>query len=320
MHLFVVPNPGPAHALYFGTYEYTKEHMSKYIINNQVNYVLAATTATLIHDAISNPTEVVKQRLQMYNSPYKSVMQCARTIYRQEGFRAFYRSYTTQLVMNLPYQAIHFTTYEFFQNMFNQERNYNPLVHSFAGGAAGAAAAAFTTPLDVCKTLLNTQEAGVGQTTGLSDAIRKIYRAKGVLGFFKGMQARVLYQMPATAICWSTYEFFKYILSRTHKIKPPATSIGLSATSVEKVRDEANKISLRLACSKLQATNTDSNTTQNNTELPKSTRETTTTELPPRELPAMSGAGIYGALSYNTMHQHHDINKITNLTDTRRSS
>lgn len=83
-----------------------------------------------------------------------------------------------------------------------------------AGGAAGAAASAFTTPLDVCKTLLNTQETSVGSTKGLFDAIRKVYRVAGMAGFFKGIQARVLYQMPATAVCWSTYEFFKFILYR----------------------------------------------------------------------------------------------------------
>lgn len=88
------------------------------------------------------------------------------------------------------------------------------MAHVVAGGAAGAAAAAFTTPLDVCKTLLNTQEESVGSTRGLFDAIRKVYRVAGMAGFFKGIQARVLYQMPATAVCWSTYEFFKFILKR----------------------------------------------------------------------------------------------------------
>lgn len=53
----------------------------------------------------------------MYDSPYKSVVECAKRVFQQEGFSAFYRSYTTQLVMNLPYQAIHFSTYEFFQEM-----------------------------------------------------------------------------------------------------------------------------------------------------------------------------------------------------------
>lgn len=132
--------------------------------------------ATLIHDAISNPTEVIKQRLQMYNSQYRSVIHCMSTVYRQEGMRAFYRSYLTQLVMNLPYQAIHFSAYEFIQNIFNKEHKYNPPVHMVAGAAAGAAAAAITTPLDVVKTLLNTQETGIGKTRGMVEAIVKVIR------------------------------------------------------------------------------------------------------------------------------------------------
>ena len=28
------------------------------------------------------------------------------------------------------------------------------------------------------------------------------------------MMARIVYQAPSTAICWSVYEFFKYFLSR----------------------------------------------------------------------------------------------------------
>lgn len=60
-----------------------------------------------------------------------------------------------------------------------------------AGAAAGAAAAALTTPLDVCKTLLNTQEDGVGKTRGLVQAVKKVYVVAGVPGFFKGMQPRI---------------------------------------------------------------------------------------------------------------------------------
>lgn len=81
--------------------------------------VISGVVATLIHDGISNPTEVIKQRMQMYNSPYKSVVKCIKDVYQREGIRAFYRSYSTQLVMNLPYQSVHFLTYEFFQNWVN---------------------------------------------------------------------------------------------------------------------------------------------------------------------------------------------------------
>lgn len=222
----VILGAGPAHSLYFGVYEMTKEMLTKVTSHNHLNYVLSGCLATLVHDAISNPTEVIKQRMQMYNSPYTSVVRCMRDVYRKEGMHAFYRSYSTQLVMNIPYQTIHFTTYEFLQNMLNVERKYSPVVHMVAGAAAGASAAAITTPLDVVKTLLNTQETGL--TKGMIEASRKIYRMAGPRGFFKGMTARVLYAMPATAICWSTYEFFKYYLCGMDKDKYKSSITGRS--------------------------------------------------------------------------------------------
>lgn len=88
----------------------------------------SGAVATLIHDAVSNPTEVIKQRLQMYNSPYRSVVACMKGVYKNEGIKAFYRSYSTQLVMNIPYQTIHFTTYEFFQNMVNYIPNHDSIL------------------------------------------------------------------------------------------------------------------------------------------------------------------------------------------------
>lgn len=88
--------------------------------------MISGAVATLIHDAISSPTDVIKQRMQMYNSPYTSVVSCVRDIYKREGFKAFYRAYGTQLVMNLPYQTIHFTTYEFFQNKVSTPQRTHP--------------------------------------------------------------------------------------------------------------------------------------------------------------------------------------------------
>ncbi|XP_014097635.1 mitoferrin [Bactrocera oleae] len=223
----VVAGAGPAHALYFGSYEMTKELLTRFTTNNHVNYMASGVIATLIHDAVSNPTDVIKQRMQMYNSKYNSVIGCMKDVYRTEGIQAFYRSYSTQLVMNIPYQTIHFATYEFFQNMLNHERRYSPVVHMVAGGAAGATAAAFTTPLDVVKTLLNTQENGL--TKGMGEAIRQIYAVAGVKGFFRGMLARVLYSMPATAICWSTYEFFKFYLAGSNHSTYKSSITGKNA-------------------------------------------------------------------------------------------
>lgn len=163
---------------------------------------------------------VVKQRMQMYNSPYHRVTDCVRAVWQNEGAGAFYRSYTTQLTMNVPFQAIHFMTYEFLQEHFNPQRRYNPSSHVLSGACAGAVAAAVTTPLDVCKTLLNTQESlalnsnFTGHITGMASAFRTVYQVGGVTAYFRGVQARVIYQIPSTAIAWSVYEFFKYLITK----------------------------------------------------------------------------------------------------------
>ncbi|XP_024285842.1 mitoferrin-2 [Oncorhynchus tshawytscha] len=222
---------GPAHALYFACYEKLKKSLGDIIhpgANSHLANGVAGCVSTLLHDAAMNPSEVVKQRLQMYNSPYRGVMDCVRAVWQSEGAAAFYRSYTTQLTMNVPFQVLHFMTYESLQELLNPHREYNPSSHMVSGALAGAIAAAATTPLDVCKTLLNTQESLVGlpaagqgggqgthrHITGLAHAFRTVYRLGGLPGFFKGVQARVIYQMPSTAISWSVYEFFKYGITK----------------------------------------------------------------------------------------------------------
>uniref|UniRef100_A0A3Q3EVM2 Solute carrier family 25 member 28 n=1 Tax=Kryptolebias marmoratus TaxID=37003 RepID=A0A3Q3EVM2_KRYMA len=207
---------GPAHALYFACYEKIKFSLSDAIhpgTNSHFANGVAGCAATVLHDAIMNPAEVVKQRMQMFNSPYRGVLDCLGSLLRHEGPAAFYRSYTTQLTMNVPFQALHFMTYEYLQELLNPHRQYNPSSHVVSGALAGALAAATTTPLDVCKTLLNTQEAQAIHVIH-AEAFRTVYRMGGVPAFFKGVQARVIYQMPSTAISWSVYEFFKYIITK----------------------------------------------------------------------------------------------------------
>ena len=153
----------------------------------------------------------------MYNTPYRGALHCASTVFRTEGITAFYRSYTTQLSMNIPFQVFHFVTYEFLQDNMNKSRRYDALSHMLSGAGAGAFAAAITTPLDVAKTLLNTREQRFElqrekQIHGMFNALVTIYKTTGVKGYFRGATARVVYQTPSTAICWSVYEFFKHML------------------------------------------------------------------------------------------------------------
>lgn len=215
----VISGAGPAHALYFTLYENSKFFFLKKFkscpTHRAMAHGLAGCIATLAHDAVMNPIDVIKQRMQMLNSPFRTSLTCARHIIRTEGAKAFYRSYSTQLTMNLPYQSLHFITYEIMQDLMNKNRDFDAKSHIISGGVAGAFASALTTPLDVCKTLLNTQEklalnaVKSDRITGLFGAMKTIHQCCGFRGYFQGIEARVLVAAPSAAISWAVYEFFK---------------------------------------------------------------------------------------------------------------
>ena len=115
---------------------------------------------------------------------------------------------------------MHFVTYEKCIRYLNPTNEYSPIDHIVSGGLAGGVAAALTTPMDNLKTNLNTQcsQMHVGRTLeGSVAAAKYIYNDAGMRGFLRGLTARVVFQVPATAICWSVYEFFKASLSPREK-------------------------------------------------------------------------------------------------------
>ncbi|RKP02859.1 hypothetical protein CXG81DRAFT_10274 [Caulochytrium protostelioides] len=235
----VVVGAGPAHALHFTTYEYMKkatgaEHAEG--LRSVAGTAVSGGLATMANDGLMNPFDVVKQRMQMHGSMHTSVAQCARDILAREGIGAFYVSYPTTIMMTIPFQSLQFVVYEQVRALLNREGHYNPLVHCVAGAAAGAVAAAVTTPLDVCKTLLQTRgsthDAEVRAAGGMRDAVRLIWRRFGVRGLTRGISARIVSHMPSTAICWTTYEFMKMSLSAAGVGHAPhATPASLSSTA-----------------------------------------------------------------------------------------
>lgn len=213
----VVVGAGPAHAVYFATYEAVKHAMG----GNQagVHHPLAAATsgacATIASDAFMNPFDVIKQRMQMHNSSkmYKSMFDCARYVYRSEGLSAFYVSYPTTLSMTVPFTALQFLAYESISTTMNPTKTYDPLTHCTAGAVAGGFAAALTTPMDVVKTMLQTRgtasDPELRNVNSFMQSARILHHREGLMGFFKGVKPRVVTTMPSTAICWSAYEACK---------------------------------------------------------------------------------------------------------------
>ena len=166
--------------------------------------------------------------MQIHQSQFRSVFDCARTVYRNEGLSAFYVSYPTTLTMTIPFAACQFAVYEWSKKLFNPKGEYSPVTHVVAGGIAGAVGAAVTTPLDVAKTLLQTRgtshDSEIRSCRGMLHAFRIIWTRDGLRGFSRGLTPRVLTHMPSNALSWLSYEFFSAsvpFVVRDALINPP---------------------------------------------------------------------------------------------------
>ncbi|XP_074573068.1 uncharacterized protein LOC141829486 isoform X1 [Curcuma longa] len=219
---------GPAHAAYFAVYELCKGRLGGYChdgCHHPLIHAASGVAATVASDTVFTPMDVVKQRLQLRSSPYSGVRDCIVRMLRDEGIKSFYASYRTTVLMNAPFTAVHFSTYEAVKKILFEISPENSseeklLVHLTAGGSAGALASALTTPLDVVKTRLQCQGVCGADKFGSSSVhmvMKKIVAKEGPRALLQGLKPRVLFHAPAAAICWSTYEAVKSFLQKnTH--------------------------------------------------------------------------------------------------------
>lgn len=220
----VILGAGPAHAIYFGTYEFCK---SKLITNNPnvtdshqpIRTAVSGAAATIASDALMNPFDTIKQRLQLSSTRQNvKVWEISKQIYATEGFSAFYYSYPTTIAMNIPFTALNFVVYESSTKILNPTGIYNPFIHCICGGLSGTICAAMTTPLDVIKTTLQVRGSKEVALQIFKDAdtfnkaAKAIYKMHGWKGFLCGLKPRIIATMPATAISWTAYECAKHFL------------------------------------------------------------------------------------------------------------
>ena len=112
----------------------------------------------------------MKTRLQLqgrYNNPffnsgynYRSTIDAARTIVRQEGVTALFYGYKATIWRDLPFSALQFAFYEQEQTWAKQwvgSRDIGLGLEILTAASAGGLAGVITCPLDVVKTRIQTQ-------------------------------------------------------------------------------------------------------------------------------------------------------------------
>ena len=123
----------------------------------------------------------MKTRLQLqgrYNNPffnsgynYRSTIDAARTIIRQEGVTALFYGYKATIWRDLPFSALQFAFYEQEQKWAKQwvgSRDIGLGLEVLTAASAGGLAGVITCPLDVVKTRIQTQLNPLEETSALS--------------------------------------------------------------------------------------------------------------------------------------------------------
>ncbi|KAI6209642.1 putative carrier protein PET8 [Aphelenchoides besseyi] len=147
------------------------------------------------------PTEVVKQNAQV--SSKRSALKITVDLWRQSGFRAFYRGFTTTLAREIPFAFVEYPLWEYLKKRIAKDnQRATPIQSAFCGSIAGVVAAGLTTPLDVAKTriMLSTQQLSMLQV------LVQIAQRDGYCSLFAGIAPRCAWMGIGGYIYFFAYE------------------------------------------------------------------------------------------------------------------
>jgi solute carrier family 25 folate transporter 32 len=186
------------------------------------DYFVASGVAGVLTAVLTNPIWVIKTRMlstaRSAPGAYKSTVQGALSLYREEGVRGFYRGLIPSL-FGVSHGAIQFMAYEQLKNYFalsirgGSKDGLTNLDFLGLSAASKMFAGSITYPYQVVRARLQTYDAGE-KYQGAWDVMRKIAKREGIQGFYKGMGPNIVRVLPSTCVTFLVYENVKFYLPR----------------------------------------------------------------------------------------------------------
>lgn len=210
---------------------------------------IAGAVGGLATWVVSTPTELIKCRAQMSNTPISS-LGIAREIVRSEGIRGLYLGGVVTALRDSIGYGFYFWAYEigtrWMSSKMETDRRDSGMQEAakvlLCGGIAGIVTWASVFPLDVIKTRVQTQpvhrfetpeispllriSTGIGATVnaeqrprlGALETTRAAYRDEGIAVFFRGLTVCSARAFIVNAAQWAVYEWIMRELGAVRKI------------------------------------------------------------------------------------------------------
>jgi len=176
---------------------------------------LAGATAGLFQVVFAAPSELVKITMQVDKNPMtKSSIQCAKDIFRTQGlYKGLYRGWQLNMMRDVPAFGAYFFTYDIAKTYLTngeseQETTGNLLL---AGGVAGSMSWMLTQPIDVVKTLVQSQKFETRLST--REIVNHHLALEGPQFLMKGFAATMMRAFPVSAVTFLVYERSMQIMS-----------------------------------------------------------------------------------------------------------
>lgn len=217
----------PARAVYFSFYEMLKTNALQNVDPAwaPVIHFSAAFVSECAAACVYIPFDIVKQRMQLNSERYPGTFRGMVTIAKTDGLRGLWTGFVPTITRDAFFAATLFGSYEYFKSTYRGYvgRKLGTGENLVLGGAAGVISAATTCPLDVIKTRIQTQEAGVTfvradgtpvtvRYNGYVDAATKVVRMEGWKALYKGVVPRVGWIGPNSAVTFAVYEALRTAL------------------------------------------------------------------------------------------------------------
>ncbi|XP_033624952.1 solute carrier family 25 member 44-like [Asterias rubens] len=212
--------------VYITTYEVTRRACGENASNVTKSFVGGAA-ASLVAQSVTVPIDIVSQHIMMEGQSvslergrrkvtFKDAGKIASGIWNKSGPLGFYKGYTASIMTFMPNSALWWPFYHFYADelakIFKGTFHLSVpalAIQAMSGPLASASAAILTNPMDIVRTRL--------QVTGgdsIAGSFKRLYKEDGIMGFKKGLSARLISTIPAGLVIAVSYETLKRLSLR----------------------------------------------------------------------------------------------------------
>lgn len=178
-------------------------------------YVVGAGIFTGVTVALY-PVSLVKTRLQVASNDAveRNAFSVIRSILRTDGITGLYRGFGTVITGAIPTRIIFLTALEttkvaafrLLEPFKLSEPTQAALANGIAGMAGSLCSQAMFVPIDVVSQRLMVQGySGHATYNGGLDVVRKVVKADGIRGLYRGFGLSVMTYSPSSAVWWASY-------------------------------------------------------------------------------------------------------------------